>query len=94
MKSGVSYDETTFWSPNESASLSEGAILGYSSKLIMESTAGWVTETLPIEWYAPEAGVPTGNFTLVISCATSYKGDYMGGSQNNRLYIEDFEWVY
>lgn len=94
VKSGVSYDETTFWSPNESASLSEGAILGYSSKLIMESTAGWVTETLPIEWYAPEAGVPTGNFTLVISCATSYKGDYMGGSQNNRLYIEDFEWVY
>ena len=56
VKSGVSYDETTFWSPNESASLSEGAILGYSSKLIMESTAGWSPRRSPIEWYAPEPG--------------------------------------
>lgn len=94
VQSGVSFDEKTFWSPDEKSRLEEGDILGYSSRLIMKSTEGWVTETFPIVWYAPEAGAPAGNFTLVISCATSYKGDYMGGSQNNRLYVEDFEWVY
>ncbi len=92
--SGLSYDEGSFWDPVKTSSLSEGAILGYGSKLITESTSGWVTEELPIYWYNHTAAAPTNNFTLVISCATSYKGDYMGGSLNNVLYVENFEWVY
>ncbi len=94
VKSGASYDESTFWDPVTKSSVKEGNILGYSSKMITESTSGWVTVELPIHWYNYKAAAPTNNFTLVISCATSYKGDYMGGCIDNRLYVEDFEWVY
>ncbi len=94
VKSGASYDESTFWDPVTASSVKEGNILGYSSRMITESTSGWVTAELPIQWYNHTAAAPNNNFTLVISCATSYKGDYMGGCINNRLYVEDFEWVY
>lgn len=94
VKSGLQFDASTFWDPATAASLAEGSILGYGSRLITASTDGWVDEPLEICWYDKEAPIPAGNYTLVISCATSYKGDYMGGSLNNRLYVEDFEWVY
>lgn len=95
VKSGLSFDASTFWDPATAASLPEGAILGYGARTITASTDGWVAdEPLEICWYDREAPIPAGTYTLVISCVTSYKGDYMGGSTNNRLYVEDFEWVY
>lgn len=94
VKSGSSYDETTFWDPEAATSLPEGAILGYGSQMLTESTGGWQTLTIPIVWYDREAAPAAGNYSLVISCATSFKGDYVAGSENNVLYVEDFEWVY
>lgn len=94
VKSGSSYDETTFWDPATTTSLPEGAILGYGSQMITESTDGWQTLTIPILWYDRDAAPAAGNFSLSISCATSFKGDYVAGSSDNVLYVEDFEWVY
>lgn len=94
VKSGSSFDETTFWDPAATTSLPEGPILGYGSQMLTESTDGWQTLTIPILWYDRDAAPAAGNFSLSISCATSYKGDYVAGSTNNLLYVEDFEWVY
>lgn len=94
VKSGASFDANTFWDPVKASSLSEGAILGYGSKLVTESTPGWITEEFPIQWYDKDGTPAADNFSLVISFATSYKGDYMGGSTSNYLYVEDIEWVY
>lgn len=94
VKSGVSFDENTFWDPVKVSSLGEGPILGYGSKLITASTDGWVTEELPIVWYDKDAAPGRDRYSLSISAASSAYGDYMGGSLDNYLYIEDFEWVY
>lgn len=94
VKSGLSYDESSFWDPAKASSLAEGAIIGYGSKTYTESTDGWVTLTLPIHWYDKTAAPAAGSYSLVISCTTSAYGDYTTGSTNNRLYVEDFEWVY
>lgn len=94
VKSGKTYDESTFWDPAKTTSLGEGPILGYASKTITESTSGWQTLELPILWYDNQATPSANNYSLSISCATSAYGDYVAGSTNNRLYVEDFEWVY
>lgn len=94
VKSGAAYDESTFWDPETKSSLNEGPILGYSSKKLGESTDGWDTMELPILWYDKDKAPAAGNYSLVISCATSYKGDYVAGSTSNLLCVENFEWVY
>lgn len=94
VKSGASYDESTFWDPDNQSSVSEGQIIGYSSVKLGKSSDGWQTMTLPLRWYDRTAAPTAGNYSLVISCATSYKGDYVAGSINNVLCVEDFEWVY
>lgn len=94
VKSGASYDESTFWDPDNQSSVSEGQIIGYSSVKLGKSSDGWQTMTLPLRWYDRTAAPSAGNYSLVISCATSYKGDYVAGSINNVLCVEDFEWVY
>ena len=94
VESGLQYNESTFWDPAKASSLAEGAIIGYGSKTFTESTDGWVTLTLPIYWYDKTAAPAAGRYSLVISCSTSAYGDYTTGSTNNRLYVEDFEWVY
>lgn len=95
VKSGLSYDVATFWDPEKTTSLAEGDILAYGSRKIFESSDGWTTEEIPLLWYRPEAAAPAPNrYSLVISCATAAYGDYMCGSLDNRLYVEDFEWVY
>lgn len=94
VQSGVSFDESTFWDPVKVTSLGEGPILGYGSEMITTSTDGWTELELPILWYDKD-GVPAADrYSLVISCASSAYGDYMGGSLDNYLYVEDFEWVY
>lgn len=79
VKSGASYDESTFWDPDNQSSVSEGQIIGYSSVKLGKSSDGWQTMTLPLRWYDRTAAPTAGNYSLVISCATSYKGDYVAG---------------
>lgn len=94
VKSGKSFDEKTFWDPETAVSVDEGPILGYGSRMLGASTGGWVTDLIPIRWYDKDTAPAAGNYSLVISCVTSYKGDYVAGSTNNVLFVEDFEWVY
>ena len=49
------------------------------------------THSKSIEEKAPS---PTGNYTIVISCAANAYGDYMTGYSKACLYVDDFEWVY
>ena len=35
-----------------------------------------------------------GNYSLVISVASSTYGDYLTGSTESSLCVEDFEWIY
>lgn len=49
---------------------------------------------IPLHYYQPNAGVPSGNYTIVISCASSRYGDYMSGCSTNKLRVKDFAWVY
>ncbi len=93
--SGVDKPEGV-WSPADGPNaVSEGKIVGYGLLDITESTAGdsMVETTIPIVWYDRETK-PAGNYTLVISCATSKYGDYMNGCSSNTLYVDDFEWSY
>lgn len=95
VKSGTSVDKTTFWDPETVSSLNEGKIIGYGSAYITESyTASMKDLELPIVYYEKTDTPPTGNYTLVISTATSYLGDYLTGCDTNKLWVDDFEWVY
>ncbi len=104
IKSGTSVDPTTFFNPETASSVNEGKVIGYGSLLVTETTAagvngadenGWVELTLPVCWYDTAAENPSAsNFSIVISAASSAYGDYLTGSTNNELCIEDFEWVY
>ena len=51
-------------------------------------------DALKIHWYEEKAPSPTGNYTIVISCAANAYGDYMTGYSKACLYVDDFEWVY
>ena len=95
VKSGTSVDKTTFWDPETVSSLNEGKIIGYGSAYITESHTGSMKDlALPIVYYEKTDTPPTGNYTLVISTATSYLGDYLTGCDANKLWVDDFEWVY
>ena len=95
VQSGTSVDKTTFWDPETVSSLNEGKIIGYGSAYITESHTGSMKDLeLPIVYYEKTDTPPTGNYTLVISTATSYLGDYLTGCDANKLWVDDFEWVY
>ena len=67
----------------------------YGSAYITESHTGSMKDLeLPIVYYEKTDTPPTGNYTLVISTATSYLGDYLTGCDANKLWVDDFEWVY
>ena len=83
------------WDPAAKTSLDEGAILGYGDLVITQTATGWVEATLPFNWYAKDAANPaSAPFSLVISCATSVRGDYLTGCSTNTMQVDDFEWVY
>ena len=95
VQSGTSVDKTTFWDPETVSSLNESKIIGYGSAYITESHTGSMKDLeLPIVYYEKTDTPPTGNYTLVISTATSYLGDYLTGCDANKLWVDDFEWVY
>ena len=81
--------------PAAKTSLDEGTILGYGDLVITQTATGWVEATLPFNWYAKDAANPaSAPFSLVISCATSVRGDYLTGCSTNTMQVDDFEWVY
>lgn len=92
IQSGTSIDASTFWSPLD-ADPSEGKVIGYGVADITQSTDGWVDLVIPACWY-DTVTKPSGDYTLVISCAASKRGDYLTGSTNTVLLVENFEWVY
>ena len=59
-----------------------------------QSTTGWVDCEIKLMYKDTEARPADGRYSLVISCSASAYGDYLTGSTNNVLYVEDFEWVY
>ena len=86
---------TGMWNPAETSSVDEGAILGYGQQIISESTGDWVEYVIPVSWYDKEAANPSSSVcSLVISCATSMRGDYLTGSSQNEMRVDDFEWDY
>ena len=92
--SGTS-DPTGIWDPETTTNPGEGAIIGYGSLFIDQTTAGdsMVETELKINYYDKETK-PSKNYQLIISCATSAYGDYMNGCSTNEMYVDDFEWVY
>ena len=88
-------DPATFWDPaKQSSTPNEGDILAYGDLVIEDDVTDWTSATLDLKWYNKNATKPTNDFTLVISCATSVRGDYLTGSTNSFLWVDDFEWVY
>lgn len=88
------------WSPDAPATATDGngnamKIVGYGIYRIDASTQGddLVGKDIRIVYYDKELK-PSKKYSLVISCATNYYGDYMCGCDSNELCITDFEWVY
>lgn len=90
-----SKDPTGIWDPATTDHVDEGRIIGYGSIFIDKQSEGgtMIPVDIPIKYYDTTTK-PTGNYTLVISCATSAYGDYMNGCTTNVLYVDDFKWVY
>ncbi len=82
------------WDPATATSVTEGAIIGYASMFITESTTGDMQECDLTVYYYDIETKPSKDITIVISCATSAYGDYMNGSTSSKLYVDDFEFGY
>ncbi len=86
---------TGIWDPAAQTSVDEGKILGYASFETSESNTGAFTAVeIPFEWYDNESRPADGNYTIVISCTTSKRGDYLTGCSTNYMRVDNFEWVY
>ena len=83
------------WDPSTATSQAEGPVIGYGRFVIKESTAGdeMVDKELEIVYYDKQTK-PSKPCKIVISCSANMYGDYMNGCSTNRLYIDDFQWVY
>lgn len=94
--SGMSAPTGT-WDPAAQTSLEgSGAIIAYGVMDITSTTSGdaMVEGEIPLRYFSTDTAAPAGNYTLVISCATSKYGDYMNGCSTNVLYVDDFTWGY
>lgn len=85
---------TGMWDPCKQDSVAEGRIIGYASLEINASQDAFKAVEIPFFWYDTEAKPAEGNYSIVISCATSNRGDYLTGSSENVLHVDDFEWGY
>lgn len=84
------------WSPeNGTDAVSAGKIIGYGVVYPTGTTEGdsMVELEIPIQYY-DQGTKPTGAYKLIISAATSRYGDYMNGGEENKMYVDDFQWVY
>lgn len=82
------------WDPALQNSVEEGAILGYASLEITENQSEFTEVEIPFVWYDTESRPADGNYSVVISCATSNRGDYLTGCSTNKLWVDNFEWCY
>lgn len=82
------YDQSTFFNPSDE-SLPEGPIYGYGDWTQDTSVNEWTEITLPITYRSDE--MP--NY-LMITASASYRGDYMEGSTDSKMYLDDIEFVY
>ncbi len=88
-------EPTGMWDPTDPSTVSEeGSILGYAILDIVASQAEFTDVEIPFVWYDKAAKPTEGNYSLVISCATSKRGDYLTGCSSNELWVDNFEWVY
>ena len=87
-------DPAGMWDPATATSIEEGAIIGYAMLDITASQADFTTVDIPFVWYDTEAKPAEGNYSVIISCATSKRGDYLTGCSTNELWVDNFEWVY
>lgn len=83
------------WNPATKVGLSaEEKIIAYGVVYPSQTVKDMTELIIPLNYYDNSSGAPTGNYTIVISCATSRYGDYLNGCAGNSLYVKDFEWVY
>lgn len=94
VSSGISAP-SGMWDPSTATSQAEGPVIGYGRFVIKESTAGdeMVDKELEIFYYDKQTK-PSKPCKIVISCSANMYGDYMNGCSTNRLYVDDFQWVY
>lgn len=85
---------TGVWDPCTAKNVDEGDIIGFASLYITDSKEKFTTVEIPFYWYDTSAKPGADNYSIVISCATNKRGDYMTGCSTNELYIDKFEWVY
>ncbi|MFR9529683.1 MAG: DUF4493 domain-containing protein [Rikenellaceae bacterium] len=90
---GSSGNPTGAWDPATQTSTDEGEVIGYASLLITESADSFVDVEIPIYYY-DYSTKPSGDISIVISCAASAYGDYMTGSTDSRLWVDDFALGY
>lgn len=91
----TSGNPTGAWDPASQTKADYGNIIGYASLFIDQSTTTTELHQAELEiFYYDTVTQPSGNITIVISCAASAYGDYMTGSTGSALWVDDFELVY
>lgn len=88
---GMSYNISGTFEPTDSGV----GILAYGDHKFSSSTNGWETITIPIIYNDRDTTQkPTKTYSIFISCSASSYGAYFCGSTKNKLWVDDFEWVY
>lgn len=88
---GMSYNISGTFEPTDSGI----GILAYGDHKFSSPTNGWETITIPIIYNDRDTTQkPTKTYSIFISCSASSYGAYFCGSTKNKLWVDDFEWVY
>ncbi|MFI3283072.1 MAG: PCMD domain-containing protein, partial [Rikenellaceae bacterium] len=91
---GLSSTVSGIWDPETTDSvISDNDIIGYGSVLFGETTSDFAEVTVPINYYN-KITKPDNTYTIVISCTASYKGDYLEGTEDSELWIDNIEFGY
>lgn len=94
IKSGLPATVVGSWDPETTTDPGEGKIIGYGSLWIEKGKTDWQTIDIPINYYDKTAKPTDGKYSLVISCACNAYGEFFNGCSTNKLWVDDFEWVY
>ena len=65
-------------------------VIGFGHLVLGESTDGWQQFEIPLE-YKTLTEIPTH---IIVTCAASYRGDYLTGSSKTKLWVDKAELVY
>ncbi|MBR4149448.1 MAG: PCMD domain-containing protein, partial [Rikenellaceae bacterium] len=77
-------DLSTLFDPNSDA------VIAYGELVKGETVSDWTEEVIRLK-YKDTTRRPTH---IIISCASSKLGDYLTGSYNSTLWVDDFELIY